>query len=209
MPDVTNDVGKTAMTAFRLLFLLGSWCWSKLANLAAKEFLQHRCDLVGPEAAGAGATNVGELALGIDDIQAIRSTRVGVADFIIESVHQHRQRHLEIRDEVLRHLVPFFERPRVFDEDAVLDVLRCLPSIGGMGFTNVDEVEVNVFAVFLEQFLDLTDRVSERRSSTTAENQHHRLPFQIGKFHLVLAVRVGQLEHRSDITAFERSGLWL
>jgi len=151
------------------------------------------------ETARTGGADVGEFARRVDDVQPIRPTGVRFPDAVVESVHQHRQRDLEVFHEVLGDAFPLGECLRVGDEDFITDVLRYLSAVGGMRLADVDEVEVGVVRVVLKEFLDLTDRVAERRSGATAEHEDDGLALQIRQFHRILAVGVGQCERRCRI----------
>ena len=72
-------------------------------------------------------------------------------------------------------LLARFLRFGLRENDALFQILADLPAIAGMGFADIDEIELDILAVLAVQLVQGTNLVPKGRSGIRAEDQRHRL----------------------------------
>jgi len=154
----------------------------------------------GGESSRTGFAFERDVALGVDDVNAIRPARVGETDFVVQVVDEDGNGNLEPRSEFARDLAAFRDRRRILDGKILA---RETWTIDRVGFANVDDVDVGFVLIRGIQFLDPTDRGDERRSRATAEDEDDGFAFEIGKLDGFLTVGVVKMEVRCGGADFQ------
>ena len=108
-------------------------------------------DALWVEAEGARAGFVGDLAIAIDDVEAIGPAGVIVLGGVLEIVDERGEFNSELHDAELAHLFALFEIFRSSEDYVIVEVIGVLPDVGGVRFANVDRVKRNLIAIFLIQ----------------------------------------------------------
>jgi len=130
---------------------------------------------VGLEAEGAGFGFEDDLAVLVDEVDAVGPSGVGLFGGVAKFV-EHRGKlypqlaHAGTGDEGA--LIFIF---RAGKDDFVADVAFHLPNVAGMGFENVDHQKRNLAVVLIVEFVEGRNLPPERRSSVASEDQNHRL----------------------------------
>jgi len=106
-------------------------------------------------------------------------------------------------DEILGNGFPLGVGGWIFHEHLVLLVLRNLPAVGGVSFSDVYNVEVDFPVVILRKLFDRTDRFAKRRSGATTENEHDGLVVQIGQFNGLFAIQLFEFERGRHVSDFQ------
>jgi hypothetical protein len=111
----------------------------------------------------------------VDEVNAIRPSRIGTLGGVTELV-EHRRKfdskfaHTGVGDKATLVFVP-----GTGEDDFVLDVALHLPHVAGVRFENVDDEEGDAVAVLIGELVEGGNLPPERRSSVAAEDEHNRL----------------------------------
>ena len=174
------------------------------AHLVAKGGLEFR----GVEAEGSGKALVGDIAVAIDEEQAVRPAGVIFLDGVIEAIDQGGD-----FDAELAHTrggeagALSLHRRRAFEEDAVTDVGGRLPQVSGMRFLDIDDEEGGIGAVFLVEAIELGNLPAEWRSSIAAEDEDDgALATECAQLNGLVTLPQGQGEVRGGIADIEVAG---
>ena len=119
---------------------------------------------------------VGNAALRVDQVNAIRPARIGLFRRVAELVEHGRKLYTKFP-----HASPSDERAIFFGfrarkDNLVFDIALHLPNVAGMGFANVDHEKSNPPAILLVEFVEGRNLPPERRSGVASKYQNHRLP---------------------------------
>ncbi len=142
--------------------------------VVGQDRLQGRFGVARLEAPWASFAVVGDLAVDIDNAQAIRCAAVGLVDGVVDSVDQAGYGHLEPAVTCMGDLDTLSERLGLLEYNSVFNVLPGLPAVAGVGFANVDQQEFSFFPVRLVQGFQSPNYGPERVSRVARENQIYR-----------------------------------
>lgn len=136
--------------------------------------LQGRFGVARLEAPWASFAVIRDLAVYIDNAQAIGRGAVGLVDGVVDSIDQTPNGHLEPVVTGLGDLDTLVECLGLLEDDSVFNVLPGLPAIAGVGFANVDKQELSFFPVRLVQGFQGPNYGPERVSRVAREDQIYR-----------------------------------
>ena len=141
------------------------------------------------EAERARCAFICDMAVGIDDVQAIGPAGVGALSGVVERVHHGRELHPEIADAHLSQITALVKTLRTGKHDVVFHIAGHLPHVAGVRFLDVYDVERHLVFVLVVQRVQRGNLPAEWRSSIAAKYQHNRfLTFQRRKLKVVLMV---------------------
>jgi len=123
---------------------------------------------------GAHSACVGNLALLVDDVDALGPGGVGVVRGVGHVVDAERNRIFLALDEVVGDGDALFESFGLRVADVFFDVGLHLPFVGGMRFAHVDGQKVSVILIVVVDLNDIADLATEWRSSVATEDDHQR-----------------------------------
>lgn len=139
--------------------------------MEGEPFFDGSGEVRGFEADGAGSGFVNDLTLLADEIEAAGPRGVGGFGCILHVVDDGGERDAEGPDAgggvVVFHGLGFGG----FEEHLFFNIAGDLPLVGGMGFANVDEEEVDFTSVFFGQGVEVPNLGTEGGSSVGAEDE--------------------------------------
>lgn len=110
----------------------------------------------------------------IDEVKAVRPSRVGLFGYILKSVNHRRELDAKFANATIRNRSALFEIARAGEDNVVLHVALHLPYVAGVRFEDVHGVERYIAAVFFIQCIEGGNLPPERRSSVAAEHEDDR-----------------------------------
>jgi len=124
------------------------------------------------------AALVGNAAVLVNDVQALRPGRIRVVRRIIHFVNPEGQWELEPPGEIVGDNNSLLECLGLHIADVVFVFFIRLhsPFVRGMRFTNVDRQKIGVILVIAIDLHNIAQLATEGRSGKTAEDQHQRPP---------------------------------
>src|ERR1035437_2862080 len=125
----------------------------------------------GMEAEGARRAFEFHYAVTADEIEAIGPTGVGFFDSIAELIDECGDLDAEFADAAFGDSGPFFKSLGVDKNHVVADVAGHLPDVAGMGFADIDDVELYPVLVLFVEFVERGNLPAKGRSSIAAEDQ--------------------------------------
>lgn len=139
-----------------------------------------------------------------DHIQPVGPGGIGVANLVVDAVDQAGDRNLQLAAHRFRDVDTGIQSFRLLENDALAFVAATLPTVGGMRFADINQINGCVVFVFLLNLFQVADPVSEGGSCVAAEDQQHRFfPLETGKLDGFFSVDRFQREIGSDIAHFQ------
>jgi hypothetical protein len=128
----------------------------------------------GREAERTGFALVGDPPIDVDDVQAIRPTRVGAFRGIVKRVHHRREFQAEVANTHLPEIAALVKTLRTRKYNLVRQITGHLPDVARVRFLDVHDVERNLIFIFLVQRIQRGNLPAKRRSGIAAEYEHDR-----------------------------------
>ena len=151
-------------------------------------------------------TLVGDSPAAINYIKPVGPGRVGCVRGVFKVIYQGREFDAEISNAEIGHLVPLAKALRSGKKNTLLQVLGCLPGIGGMSLFDVDDIERNLVPVAPVEPVQFGNLPPKRRSGVTSKNEYHWLLSPEGrKFHRRLLVSCLKAKIRRFVSDFQVS----
>jgi len=150
-----------------MIVLKAPWCL--LARLRPQRMNQCRCQLVRLEAKGPRFTLECNAALRVDQVNAIRPTRVGLFGRIAKLVEHRRKLYAKFSNAGPGNERAIFFSFRAGKNNLVFDIALHLPDVAGMRLGDVHNQEGNPPAILLVKLIQGRNLPPERRSSVAAE----------------------------------------
>src|SRR6516225_555444 len=119
-----------------------------------------------------------DLAVTADQVQPHRQRDVAFLYAVVDRIDQHRHLQIEVDLAHSRHRGALGIAPRLAEADVLPKVLRHPPTIVGVRFPDVDEVERDLVPVRAIDFVQAHGPITRRRSGIGAENEADRLTVQ-------------------------------
>jgi hypothetical protein len=123
------------------------------------------------ETEGAGTGFIGDAAVAVDYVEAVGPAGVVAFGGVLEIIEHGGKLDAEFDDAQLSHLralVLIFGRG---EDYVIVDIVRILPNVGGVRFTDVDRVERDLVLVFFIQGVEGGNLPPEWRSGVAAEDE--------------------------------------
>ena len=130
------------------------------------------------EAEGAGLALEADLALAIDEIEAVGPAGVGALGGVPGIVQKRGELDLQVADAGGGHVGALVLGFGIGEEHLLSQVDGQLPAVSGVSLLDVDDEEIDLIAVPAVELIESGNLPPEGRSSITAEDQHHRLTRQ-------------------------------
>jgi hypothetical protein len=115
-------------------------------------------------------------ALRVDQVNAIRPTRVGLFGRIAKLVEHRRKLYAKFSNAGPGNERAIFFSFRAGKNNLVFDIALHLPDVAGMRLGDVNNQESNTLAILLVELIQGRNLPPERGSRIAAEYQDHRLP---------------------------------
>jgi len=119
---------------------------------------------------------IGNVALRVDQVNAVRPALVGLFGRVAKLVEHSRKLYAKLSHAGTGDEGSVFFRPRAGKNDVVFDIALHLPNVAGLRFRNIDDQESNTTAIRLVKLIEGGSLPPERRSSVPSEHKHHGLP---------------------------------
>lgn len=152
-----------------------------IAGRLGGQCLQGFGEVVDMKAEGAGLAFMADEALAIDEVEAIGPAGVGALDGVMAVIEEGRQFDLEVAHTGGGDVRALLFVLRVGEEDFLADVDGELPAVGGVGFLDVDDVEVDAIAVLAIELVEGGNLPPEGRSSIAAEDEDNGFGGELGR----------------------------
>ena len=169
---------------------------------------QRRAQIVRLKAERARLGLVGDMALGVYQVETIGPSRVGLLGRIAELIDHRGNLDTEFSYTRSRHqgalLFIFGTGKNYF----VFDIALHLPDIARMRFRDIHHQERNLVSVLVVELVESGNLPPEGRSCVAAKDEHYRLPLrgQGGELHRSALVELHQREVRGTIANLEGAG---
>src|SRR6516165_6562055 len=121
---------------------------------------------------------IDDLAVTADQVEPHRQRDVAFLYAVVDRIDQHRHLQIEVDLAQGRHRGALGIAPRLAEADVLPKVLRHPPTIVGVRFPDVDEVEPDLVPVLAIDFVQAHGPITKRRSGIGAENEADRLTVQ-------------------------------
>ena len=131
------------------------------------------CELGGVEAEGAWGAFVEDAAAGGDEVKAVGPAGVGGFGAVFEGVEEGWEFYAEFADAGAGYGGSLGLVAGAAEEDVVAEVGLHLPDVGGVGFEDIDGVEVDFPFVLFREFVEGGNLPPKGRSSVAAEDEDY------------------------------------
>ena len=146
----------------------------------------------------------GDPALGVDELDAVRPSRVRLFGRVAKLIQHGRNLDAESADAGSCHQRSFFFVLRAREDNFILEVALHLPDVTGMRFADVDDQESDAAPILLVEFVESGNLPPEGRSSVTAKYEHDRLLLvERGKLNASALIELDERKVRSRVANIE------
>jgi len=133
--------------------------------------------LVRLKAKRSGSALVGDAALRIDEVNAVRPACISLFGRVAELVKHRRKLKGELSNAGSGDERAVFFRFRACKNDFLFDIALHLPNVTGMRLSNINDQKSDPIAILPVKLVECGNLPPERRSGVASEYQHHRLSF--------------------------------
>jgi len=126
------------------------------------------------ESKRSGLALVGDAAIAVDHVEAVRPRGVGLFRGVLEIVDDGGNPQRQLGGANSFHLAAFGKGLGTCHRNLIFLVGFSFPGVNGVGFQNIDHIECRAVFVFIVELVERGNLPAERRSGVTPENQHHR-----------------------------------
>ena len=159
------------------------------------------------EAEGAGLALEADLALAVDQVQAIWPAGVGALSGVPGIVDERRELDLQIAHAGGGHVGALVLVFGVGEEHFLAQVDGQLPAIGGVSLLDIDDKKIDLIAVLAVELIEGGNLPPKGRSSIAPEDEHHGLAGEtLGKPDAVVAIIGFEVEVRGGGADLEGAG---
>jgi hypothetical protein len=124
-----------------------------------------------------GTAFVDDPSIFVDQIDSIRPAGVRLLCAVAKVVDQRRELDSQLANTHPGYRLAFVKTLGAGKNDFIADVALHLPHVTGMGFENINGVELDARSILLVQLVESGDLPPEWRSGITPEDEHDRMIF--------------------------------
>ena len=129
---------------------------------------------------GSAPPFVGDLALAIDQLQAIRESAVGSIHLIVDGVHEQGHRQMQRLAAFARREVFGFRRFGLIDNHPHALISTHLPTVGGMRLADIHGIDIHLILIAGIEPVEDPSLGSKGSSREAAENENDRFAAGFG-----------------------------
>jgi hypothetical protein len=162
----------------------------------------------GIEPEGSWLAFVRHVAGGVDQVKAVRPSRVRLFCGVAEFIEHGRNIDPELADAGTRDETAFFFAPWAGEDDIVLNIALHLPDVAGVRLSDVHHQERDLLSILLVELVEGRNLPPKRRSSVASKYEHHRLALRSKRrqLHLRTLIQLRQSKVRRGISDLQFAG---